>query len=677
MPTFDSGSKSSRLLQSKRYTQVELSDSQEAFTRVLDLNASEIYVQQNLIPTSSLPFSGSSQNGNTSGVLKFYYRQRLTPSSVNDLNGKINTFFFISPTSSLQINNGVNPGILDANQQSNFISPKYAPSIANNTENVTPGYQVALTDDNGQLINPINYVFDYKMGVLEFTTVDSGFSGSAFSNAKLYLTAYQYTGLTLDALSTSLTASYAVTASYANTVKAVGPASAVQFSNGSIITGSNRLTFDNNLGSLSIGPGVNPYIAISNGNDTANLFPGILTLNTGGGIASSIYAASTASVVILPNEQDSTILATSVNGQFANNKGNITLTTVPSASYITSSFFTGANAALSSSYALTASYAMNGGGGSTFPYTGNAVITGSLVVINNNTSSLIITSSDAVPAIGQAFQGGKVGYLLTASDPGYDPNYTKGLILSNEVIDTNSWGGTGYYTATSTAIGTGQSNTNLILTSLPSSNPASASNAYVSGGYSDWYLPSVNEASAIFQNYAALSIPTDATMYWTSTEVSTTAVKVLSWNGLTWYSADLTKSSPRSTRAVRSFSIPKTSATLTGSIYGTLTVSKASATVPVIDVTPNTNIIVYASGETVIFQNFSGMIIYTNWNTSNAATTTAMCGGKTVNVQTYAGSFSGFGAWTYNSVTDAYVWTNNTGAPVSASFTAIKTKNST
>ena len=374
MPTFDSGSKSSRLLQSKRYTQVELSDSQEAFTRVLDLNASEIYVQQNLIPTSSLPFSGSSQNGNTSGVLKFYYRQRLTPSSVNDLNGKINTFFFISPTSSLQINNGVNPGILDANQQSNFISPKYAPSIANNTENVTPGYQVALTDDNGQLINPINYVFDYKMGVLEFTTVDSGFSGSAFSNAKLYLTAYQYTGLTLDALSTSLTASYAVTASYANTVKAVGPASAVQFSNGSIITGSNRLTFDNNLGSLSIGPGVNPYIAISNGNDTANLFPGILTLNTGGGIASSIYAASTASVVILPNEQDSTILATSVNGQFANNKGNITLTTVPSASYITSSFFTGTNSALSASYAATTSYAP-----SYLPLTGG-IITGNITV---------------------------------------------------------------------------------------------------------------------------------------------------------------------------------------------------------------------------------------------------------------------------------------------------------
>ena len=52
------------------------------------------------------------------------------------------------------------------------------------------------------------------------------------------------------------------------------------------------------------------------------------------------------------------------------------------ASYVTGSIFTSANPALSASYALTASYALNGGGGggAAFPYTGNAQITGSLVV---------------------------------------------------------------------------------------------------------------------------------------------------------------------------------------------------------------------------------------------------------------------------------------------------------
>ena len=42
------------------------------------INASEVYTQQNLIPTSSLPYSGSSQNGlyvtsSGSNILKFYY----------------------------------------------------------------------------------------------------------------------------------------------------------------------------------------------------------------------------------------------------------------------------------------------------------------------------------------------------------------------------------------------------------------------------------------------------------------------------------------------------------------------------------------------------------------------------------------------------------------------------
>ena len=84
--------KSNRLLASRRYTNESLNDNQEAFTRVLDLNASEIYIQQNAIPSSSLLYSGSSQNGLfvTSGsdnILKYYYQFQLTPSNV--VNGGI------------------------------------------------------------------------------------------------------------------------------------------------------------------------------------------------------------------------------------------------------------------------------------------------------------------------------------------------------------------------------------------------------------------------------------------------------------------------------------------------------------------------------------------------------------------------------------------------------------
>ena len=84
MATFQSSSKSNRLLQSKRYTVADF-DGQEAYTSVLDINASEIFTQQSSLPTSSLPYSGSSQFGyhrssNSIPLLGDIYRRRPTGS---------------------------------------------------------------------------------------------------------------------------------------------------------------------------------------------------------------------------------------------------------------------------------------------------------------------------------------------------------------------------------------------------------------------------------------------------------------------------------------------------------------------------------------------------------------------------------------------------------------------
>jgi hypothetical protein len=53
---------------------------------------------------------------------------------------------------------------------------------------------------------------------------------------------------------------------------------------------------------------------------------------------------------------------------------------------------------ISSSYAITASFALNGGGGNTFPFSGSAVITGSLYVSGGITGSLSGTASVALTA---------------------------------------------------------------------------------------------------------------------------------------------------------------------------------------------------------------------------------------------------------------------------------------
>jgi len=62
MAAIDSTKKSGRFLQSRRYTHDTFTDAQEAFTSVLDINANEVYVDQDLIPVSSVPFGTSGDN---------------------------------------------------------------------------------------------------------------------------------------------------------------------------------------------------------------------------------------------------------------------------------------------------------------------------------------------------------------------------------------------------------------------------------------------------------------------------------------------------------------------------------------------------------------------------------------------------------------------------------------
>jgi hypothetical protein len=201
MATLDKEKKSSRLLASRRYTHETLTAAQEAFTNVLDLQASEIYTQAGYIPSSDLPFSGSSQQASThtvsgSSVLKYWYRQKLTKSNTNN-----EVWFFLNPTGS---DSGIGAQLIDDNQQVNFISPKYSLSslATSTTEDATPGYLATLlkstSTDSGSLsgddiVSTNNYTFDYKTGVVQFLNSSVDPTDSDY----LYMTVYQYTGTTL------------------------------------------------------------------------------------------------------------------------------------------------------------------------------------------------------------------------------------------------------------------------------------------------------------------------------------------------------------------------------------------------------------------------------------------------------------------------------------------------
>ena len=201
MAALDKEKKSSRLLASRRYTHETLNASQESFTEVLDLGASEIYTEAGLIPSSGLPFSGSSQIHSTysttgKSVMKYWYRQRLTKSNTNN-----EVWFFLNPTGS---SDGIGAQLIDNNQVTNFISPKYsiAGLATSTTADSTPGYLAALykstsTDssslDGDDIVSTNDYTFDYKTGVVQFTnsSVDPG------NSDYLYMTVYQYVGSTL------------------------------------------------------------------------------------------------------------------------------------------------------------------------------------------------------------------------------------------------------------------------------------------------------------------------------------------------------------------------------------------------------------------------------------------------------------------------------------------------
>ena len=167
--------------------------------------------------------------------------------------------------------------------------------------------------------------------------------------------------------------------------------------------------------------------------------------------------------------------------------------------------------------------------------------------------------------VGDFYQGGIVFYIFTSEDTGYVEGETHGLISAVEDQSSGiQWhNGISVTTgATSTAIGTGSSNTDDVIAvqgDTETDYATGLAKAYNGGGYTDWFLPSQDELNLMYINKTTINTTALAnggtnftsSFYWSSSEGS--GAGALEQNFNNGAQGNGAKQNPLYVRAVRAF----------------------------------------------------------------------------------------------------------------------------
>lgn len=173
--------------------------------------------------------------------------------------------------------------------------------------------------------------------------------------------------------------------------------------------------------------------------------------------------------------------------------------------------------------------------------------------IGTTTTTTTSTTTVQIYQVGDYALGGRIAYIFQPGDPGYDSLVQHGLVAALEDLSPAPiWGCTGSVIsgADGTALGTGYQNTLDIIAGC--STPGIAAKMcydLVEGGYSDWYLPSIDELYKLCINRVILGMGMASNI--SSTENGADFAKSIYFPFMSIENWE--KNNPASVRPVRSF----------------------------------------------------------------------------------------------------------------------------
>lgn len=145
--------------------------------------------------------------------------------------------------------------------------------------------------------------------------------------------------------------------------------------------------------------------------------------------------------------------------------------------------------------------------------------------------------------LGSKYYGGKLFYIFKPNDPGYVPNEFHGLVYVPLGNPRYQWSTVSFQNTLigglDSSIGSGPQNTTKIVTTIGAGTyAAKVCNDLILEGYSDWYLPPIDEVMLIRSN-----------IFWSSTEFDSSRA----WSKMGARANHFAKSAERYVGAVRKF----------------------------------------------------------------------------------------------------------------------------